>query len=169
MMNRTGNETVALNINGWSYLARELVRLADSPDPDAFRGFEQPPIRQQQETFDDNGVAVLYTSSHGDARAARFRAARAQRDGVFRRSGAPLVADAPPRRRVLRSRRAPEQSQFERRDFQFQLERRFARCRRRPRAANRRERSRPTTARRCAKWRAKSASPATPKRRRRAR
>ena len=58
MMNRTGNETVALNINGLGYLARELVRLADSPDPDAFRGFEQPPIRQEEATFDANGVEV---------------------------------------------------------------------------------------------------------------
>ena len=59
MMNRTGNETVALNISGLNYLARELVRLADSPDPDAFGGFEQPPIRQQEEqAFDNNGVAV---------------------------------------------------------------------------------------------------------------
>ncbi len=58
MMNRTGNETVALNIAGLNYLARELVRLADSPDPDAFGGFEEPPIRQQESFADANGVAV---------------------------------------------------------------------------------------------------------------
>ena len=53
MMNRTGDETVALNINGLSFLARELARLADSPDPDAFGGFAEAPIRQQEEVLPD--------------------------------------------------------------------------------------------------------------------
>ena len=64
MMNRAGNDTVALNISGLNYLARELVRLADSPDPEAFSGFEQPPIRQQEEpTYDANGVEIAPTAA----------------------------------------------------------------------------------------------------------
>ena len=58
MMNRAGNDKVLLNIGGLNYLARELVRLADSPDPEAFGGFEEAPIRQQEEQLDANGVAT---------------------------------------------------------------------------------------------------------------
>ena len=56
MLNRAGNDTVALNINGLGYLARELVRLADSPDPEAFRGFEEAPIRQEEAPLDANAL-----------------------------------------------------------------------------------------------------------------
>ncbi len=66
MMNRGGNETVALGSAGLSFLARELTQLAESPDPDAFGGFEEAPIRQQEPApdatpaaaFDANGVEV---------------------------------------------------------------------------------------------------------------
>ena len=57
LMERKGNETVALNVAGLNYLARELVRIADSPDPQAFGGFDEPPIRQEEQ-LDANGVAV---------------------------------------------------------------------------------------------------------------
>ena len=60
MLNRAGSETVALNINGLGALARELEQLASSPDPNAFGGFEQPPIRQEnaEPALDANGVAI---------------------------------------------------------------------------------------------------------------
>ena len=62
LMNRTGNDTVSLNIAGLSYLARELVRLADSPDPGAFSGFVEPPARSEANTdenaVDANGLAI---------------------------------------------------------------------------------------------------------------
>ncbi len=58
MMNRQGNDTVSLNIAGLNYLARELVRIADSPDPTAFGGFAEPPARAEENAVDANGVAV---------------------------------------------------------------------------------------------------------------
>ena len=63
MMNRPGNETVALGVAGLDYLARELIRIADSPDPNAFGGFAEAPARTEPQTDDDdaldaNGVAV---------------------------------------------------------------------------------------------------------------
>ena len=97
MMNRAGNDTVALNINGLSYLARELVRLADSPDPEAFRGFEQPPIRQQEETLDDNGVAVAAPTATATPRPRDF-APRARSVMAF--FGEPARSWAQSRRRA---------------------------------------------------------------------
>ena len=61
LMERQGSDTVALNIAGLSYLARELVRIADSPDPNAFGGFAEPPIRQQENFTDANGVTIAPT------------------------------------------------------------------------------------------------------------
>ena len=58
MMQRQGDDKVALNIAGLDYLARELTRIADSPDPNAFGGFEQPPTRAQENAVDENGVAI---------------------------------------------------------------------------------------------------------------
>ncbi len=58
MMNRTGNDTVSLNIAGLNYMARELVRIADSPDPNTFGGFFEPPARADENAVDANGVAV---------------------------------------------------------------------------------------------------------------
>ena len=58
LMERTGNETVALNVAGLNYLARELVRLADSPDPQAFGGFDEPPARQEEAFTDANGAPI---------------------------------------------------------------------------------------------------------------
>ena len=66
LMNRTGNDTVSLNIAGLNYLARELVRIADSPDPNAFGGFAEPPARSEanseinadENAVDANGVII---------------------------------------------------------------------------------------------------------------
>ena len=63
LMERQGSETVALNVAGLGHLARELVRLADSPDPNAFGGFEEPPIRQQESFADANSVTVTPTAT----------------------------------------------------------------------------------------------------------
>ena len=52
LLNRNGSDTIALNVNGLDYLARELRRIADSPEPQLGAppapAFDEPPIRREE-------------------------------------------------------------------------------------------------------------------------
>ena len=101
LMERQGDGQVVLNIAGLSYLARELVRLADSPDPNAFGGFAEPPARQQENLANGATDANGATGANGAANANGATGANGANGATVAPTATPAPRDFAPRARAL--------------------------------------------------------------------